>query len=225
MQFLNNLLTKSKVEVSRQAMQACEIIISEMGAELHDDLIQKLSVLRLHMDKIERSSFDPKDTQEAMIKMQADFQSIIDSVRRISRRLHPVHMDDDTFEKRIEMLCQNMETPGTIRIHVSFSGEFRSLPANTEIYLLRMIQELIHNSFRHSAAWHVWVRVAGEASLLKIEVEDDGSGFSKVGEFVARLKKKHNTLRMRAEAIGASIRYCNGQKGLLATIKIPYKSQ
>jgi signal transduction histidine kinase len=204
-----------------KAMEAWEAIISEMGAELHDDLIQKLSVLRLHMDKIERASYNAETTREVMIKMQSDFEAIVDSVRRISRRLHPVHMDDDSFEKRVEMLCQNLDTPGTVRIFATFEGQAPDLAPTTSIYLLRMIQELIHNSFRHSAAWHVWVRVVWDQKGLTIEVEDDGSGFSKIDEFVALLKKKHNTIRMRAEAIGASVKYKNGSKGLLALIKLP----
>jgi signal transduction histidine kinase len=210
----------SQSEVSK-AIEAWEAVISEMGAELHDDLIQKLSVLRLHMDKIERASYNAETTREVMIKMQSDFESIVDSVRRISRRLHPVHMDDDPFEKRVEMLCQNLDTPGTVRIFASFEGQAPKLNPTTSIYLLRMIQELIHNSFRHSAAWHVWVRVTSGQNDLKIEVEDDGSGFSKIEEFTALLKKKHNTIRMRAEAIGASVKYKDGSKGLLASIKLP----
>jgi signal transduction histidine kinase len=207
-------------KVSVKAMAACEAIMTQMGAEMHDDLIQKLSVLRLHMDKIERSSFDPKETQEAIIKMQADFQAIVDSVRRISRRLHPVHIDGDTFHQRLEMLCQNLDSPGTIRIHLTFEGEPKTLQPDVEIYLLRMVQELIHNAFRHSAAWHIWISTKWIKDHLVIEVQDDGSGFAKVNEFVGLLKKKHNTLRMRAEAIGASIKYCSGEKGLVATIKI-----
>ena len=201
-------------------MEACEAIMTQMGAEMHDDLIQKLSVLRLHMDKIERSSFDPKETRETIIKMQADFQAIVESVRRISRRLHPVHIEGDTFHQRLEMLCQNLDSPGTIRIQPSFDGEPKTLEPEVEIYLLRMVQELIHNAFRHSAAWHVWVRTKWLKDQLLIEVEDDGSGFAKVNAFVSLLKKKHNTLRMRAEAIGASIKYHSGEKGLVATIKI-----
>src|SRR5690606_20110509 len=99
--------------------EACEHIISEMGAELHDDLIQRLSILRLHLDKLERSVASPEETQHAIQQMQRDFQGITDAVRRISRRLHHSRMDDDSFEQNIEILCQNMDTPGALRIHVS----------------------------------------------------------------------------------------------------------
>jgi len=48
---------KQEAEISRQAMEACEQIISEMGAELHDDLIQRLSVFRLTRTGSGRSPF------------------------------------------------------------------------------------------------------------------------------------------------------------------------
>jgi signal transduction histidine kinase len=212
---------KFETEVSKQAMEACEQIISEMGAELHDDLIQKLSVLRLHLDRIERSSYSPGETQAIITRMQSEFQGITDTIRRISRRLLPVKMEDDTFEKSVEMICQNMDTSGALRIHTAAEGTSQHLPPTAEIYLKRMIQELIHNALRHSSAWHVWVTLKWHPAKLVIEVEDDGTGFSKVPEFITRLKKKHNTLRMRAEAIGAAIRYTAGKKGLLAVIEYP----
>ena len=207
-------------EASKDAMETCEVVLKEIGADLHDDLIQKLSVLRLHMDKIERSSYNPQETQQTLIKMQTDFQSIVDSVRRISRQLHPVHMQDDPFDKRVEVLCQNLDMPGTIRIYPSFEGEPLSLTETQQSYLLRMIQELIHNSFRHSSAWNLWVKIIWSPNSLIIKVEDDGSGFARLEEFVEMLKRKYNTLRMRAETIGASIKYQKGEQGLLAIIKL-----
>lgn len=209
------------IEVSKKSMEACEHIISEMGADLHDDLIQKLSALRLHLDKIERSSYDPEQTKTSVIKMQADFQGIVEAVRRISRRLHPIRMEGDTFKTQLQMLCVNMELPGSLRIETSFEGDLPLLDHMVENYLLRMIQELTHNAFKHSAAWTVKIRVTSKPDLLKIEVEDDGSGFSRVEEFIGRLRQKYNTLRMRADAIGAKVSYKSNGKGLLATIKLP----
>lgn len=221
MEFFKRLQRRAAIDHSRQSLAAFEAILSEMGAELHDDLIQKLSLLRLHLDKIERSSFDPKETQATVIRMQADFQHVVDSVRRIARRLQPVHMEGDDFQRRVEILCQTLDMPGTVRISQAFTGTPQALEPTTETYLLRIIQELIHNSFKHSAAWHVWIRVDWKKTELVVQVEDDGSGFSKIQEFIERLDKKHNTIRMRADAIGASVKYRSGEKGLLATIRLP----
>lgn len=222
---VNEATGKPSVEVSKRVMEACELIITEIGAELHDDLIQKLSVLRLHMDKLERSSYDPRETQETMIKMQADFEAIVESVRRISHLYHPVYSEGDSFNKRVEMLCQNLETHGTMRVQPVFNGEPRRLDSTTESYLLRMIQEMVHNAIRHASAWHIWVTLNWEEDHLRVRVADDGSGFTASAAFVDRLRKKYNTLRMRAESINAKMKYEQGDTGLIVTVSIDYASQ
>ena len=220
-------LFKSKAsfdaEVSHHAMELCEQIIEEMGAELHDDLIQKLSVFRLYIDRLERSKSDPAETESIITGMHADFQEVVQAVRRISRQLMPAQMDNDPFQKSISMLCQNMERPGAGTIHVEFSGTELAMSDQAEKYLIRIVQELIHNALRHSAAWHVYVRVIWKKAKLLLEVEDDGTGFSKINDAIAALKKKHNTLRMRSKVIGAKVRYREGERGLLARVSYKIK--
>jgi signal transduction histidine kinase len=200
-------------------MEACEHIISEMGAELHDDLIQKLSIFRLYLDRLERSKSDPSEIESLLLKMNVDYQEVVQSVRRISRRMLPVKMEGDSFQSGINLLCQNMERPGGSTIHFHPQGKEQHL---TELYLYRIIQELVHNALRHSSAWHVWVRLIWTERRLLIEVEDDGTAFSNIPEFISSLRKKHNTLRMRSHVIGAGIEYLQGSKGLLARVTYDY---
>ena len=163
---------KLETEIARRATEACEQIITEMGAELHDDLIQKLSIFRLCMDRLERSANDPAGTQALLIKMQSDFQEVAQSVRKISRQLMPVRMDDDSFQKGIEMLCQNM-LRGTEHVHFESEGVEQKIPSQSEAYLYRIVQELIHNAFKHSSAWHIWVRLKWSSGKLILEVEEE----------------------------------------------------
>ncbi len=210
--------TNFEAEVSKRAAEACEQIISEMGAELHDDLIQKLSVFRLYIDRMERASGDKAEIDSLSIKMRTEFDQVIHVVRNISRRLLPAKMEGETLDKILEMLCQNMEHPGTGHIHFENEGTAVPLAAQTERYIFRIVQELVHNAFKHSSAWHIWVRLKWHPDNLTIEVEDDGTGFSKIPEFIRRLKTKNNTLKLRASIIGANIDYSQGEKGLLARL-------
>ena len=207
-------------EVSRRVADACDQITSEMGAEIHDDLIQKLSIFRLYLDRLERAVNEPAEIERLSIAMRTDFENVIQSIRRISRQLMPVHTGG-SFEEEVQLLAQNMERPGAGNIHLSFKGEERSIASSDRLYILRIIQELIHNAFKHSAAWHIWVRVHWLQDVLIAEVEDDGAGFHKISEFIERLRKKNNTLKMRSQTLGASLTYHQGQKGLLA--KLEYK--
>lgn len=215
-------ISKKKIEdeIARRTAEACEHIISEMGAELHDDLIQKLSVFRLYIDRMERSSGDQAEIDSLSIKMRSEFEQVIRVVRNVSRRLLPAKMEGDTLDKSLQILCQNMEHPGTGHIHFENTGVPITLDPQTERYLFRIVQELIHNAFKHSSAWHIWVRLRWDPNRLLIEVEDDGTGFSKIPEFVERLKKKNNTLKLRTSIIGATINYTQGEKGLLARLSL-----
>ncbi len=215
-------ISKRKVEdeIAKRTAEACEHIISEMGAELHDDLIQKLSVFRLYIDRMERSSGDQAEIDSLSIKMRSEFEQVIRVVRNVSRRLLPAKMEGDTLDKSLQILCQNMEHPGTGHIHFENTGVPITLDPQTERYLFRIVQELIHNAFKHSSAWHIWVRLRWDPNRLLIEVEDDGTGFSKIPEFVERLKKKNNTLKLRTSIIGATINYTQGEKGLLARLSL-----
>ena len=222
--FLFKSKASFEAEVSRHSMELCEQIISEMGAELHDDLIQKLSVFRLYIDRLERSRSDSAEAESIITSMQADFQEVIQVVRRISRQLMPVKMNDDSLQKTISTLCQNMERPGAGTIHFETSGTEVRITSQAEVYIGRIVQELIHNALKHSSAWHVYVRLIWKKNKLILEVEDDGTGFSKISEAIASLKKKHNTLRMRSNVIGAKIKYREGNKGLLARISYRRKA-
>src|SRR5262245_143109 len=110
-------------EVSHQAMEICEHVISEIGAEVHDDLMQKLSIFRLYLDRLDRAKSDPSAIASLIISMNADFSEVVQSVRRISRQLHPVKMGGEPLGKCIAMLCQNMERPGTSTIHLETTGQ------------------------------------------------------------------------------------------------------
>ena len=212
---------KLEKEVSKRAADVCDQIISEMGAEVHDDLIQKLSVLGLYIDRLERSANNPEEIEALLISMRADFENVVQSVRRISRQLMPVRLEDASLQSSLELMCQNMERPGAGNIHFNSSGDHQIISILVQTHLHRIIQELIHNAFRHSAAWHVWVRMNWNPGHLILEVEDDGTGFQRMSEFIDTLRKKNNTLKMRSQVIGASITYHQGTKGLMARVIFP----
>ena len=131
----------------------------------------------------------------------------------------PEHTNHESLNTSIGLLCKSLERPGLGNIYFHTSGTELKIDQLSLSYLYRIVQELIHNAFKHSAAWHIWVRLTWQQQNLVIEVEDDGSGFNKISEFIERLRKKHNTLKLRSQVIGAAISYRHGERGLLARIE------
>lgn len=216
------IVSKKKwdTEVAQKAMEAVEQITNEMGAEIHDDLMHRLVVFRFYFDRIERELNDPEQMEVLVTEMKSEFQDVVQSVRKISRQLMPAKMEQENFTKSIHLLCLSMERPGAGHIHFESSGTEMPITEMTETYLSRIVQELIHNAFKHSSAWHIWVRMIWSPSHLTLEVEDDGTGFMQASEVVAQLNRKYNTLKMRAQAINARIHFENGANGLLARVSM-----
>ncbi len=207
--------------VSIRAAEFCEQVISEMGAELHDEIIQKLSSMSFYIERIERAANDPAEILNLVARMRSDFATMTQNVRTISQRLNPVHNTGDSFSNTIAQLCDLMQRPGNGHISFRSIGAEHPLSQLSFTYLYRIVQELIHNAFKHSAAWKVDVTVTWTKPALIIEVEDDGTGSTKVNDITSTLQSKRNTLQMRSQAINASIRYGKGKKGLLVKVEFP----
>jgi signal transduction histidine kinase len=117
-----------------------------------------------------------------------------------------------------------MERPGVANIHPELTEAELRISQRNYHFLLRIIQELIHNAQRHSSAWHIWVRIINQNNQLIIEVEDDGTPAG-LHHSIEVLKGKRNSLRMRAISIGATLAYQQSPNGgLLVKINFPLGS-
>lgn len=214
---------KWRMLVAQEAMEVVEQMANEMGAEIHDDLMHRLAIFKFFFERMDKEMHDPEAMLTLAAEMKMDFKDIIESVRRVSKQLFPAHMGQKTFTQSIHLLSLSMERPGMGHIHFSSDGHERAIAYQSEAYISRIVQELIHNAFKHSSAWHVWVKMHWTPERLIVEVEDDGTGFMETKDAIAKLNAKYNTLRMRADAINAKISYSTGDKGLRATLQYEIK--
>jgi signal transduction histidine kinase len=206
-------------KLSKLAAEACDSVMKEMSAEMHDSLVRKLSVFNLRVETLGRSSTDPV-VETQVIKMRVDIEQVTRIIKNIYHRLWPVREEGDTLVDRLERLLRDMEDPGVGHIHFTHQGEVADMDHQVETHILRIVEELVQNAFKHSYAWHVWIRLTWGPGTLTLEVEDDGTAFSKIPKIIRKLRKKNNTLKMRTQAIGTSIEFRPGKKGLLAKMKI-----
>ena len=126
-----------EAEISRSATDACDHLMIEMGAEIHDDLVQKLSVMKLYLEQLELySSLDP-GLEVTLISMRTEYDHISQSVKRISRQLMPARMEDESFSTTVELLCQNMENTRSANVHFIQVGFERPVPQTPRTMILR----------------------------------------------------------------------------------------
>lgn len=218
--------TKSHFEnqVSEKVAETAEYLMIQIGTEIHDDVIQRLSLMRFHIDNITRHIDNPVQIQKTIIEMTADFENAISSIRALSHRLMPSQFEHESLDTQIQEICRLFERSTRRVFHYSFSGFEKPLNTRIKLNLLRICQEIVQNSIRHSHAWNIWITLTWHDSTVDIEIEDDGTRVTKLNQIISELDIKNNSIRLRAKSIGATISYTIGRKGLLTKVKYNYEN-
>lgn len=100
-----------------------------------------------------------------------------------------------------------------------------SLPREAQRQLVRIIQEGVVNAARHGGGRAVSVRGAVEGQLIVLRIQDDGRGFSFLGEFDdAALRERRIgplSLKRRVWSAGGTVSVRSTREGSLVTIRLP----
>ena len=177
---LEEQVRKRTLEIRRlsgRIMQSQENERAAIARELHDELGQVLTALR--MDAVwlgKHLAEEDALARERALTMCELIDKTIDDVRGLAIRLRPGVLDDlglvealewytDEFKKRTNVTC-------------SFSASsLPPLPEHLATAAYRIAQEALTNVARHSSAGHVHVELAAEDGFLVLKVRDDGCGF------------------------------------------------
>ena len=156
-----------------------------LARELHDDTAQSLIALRQQVEMAQKLlDSDPQRAAARLVDVQALLIETLESVRRFSRDLRPIYLEDLGFLPALEMLARPREgtrassdQPPT-EIHFQTSGIVRRLPPEFELAAYRIVQEAINNVNQHARASQAWVHVRFEPEHLSLTIQDDGQGFA-----------------------------------------------
>ncbi|MDP2777926.1 MAG: histidine kinase, partial [Anaerolineales bacterium] len=149
---------------------------NRLARELHDDTIQAVIALKQRV-QLTQKSVKTQSGQEALGELESLAEETIQNLRRLTRALRPIYLEDLGLVTALEMLAR--ETSQTNHLEVDFhqSGRERRLSREVELALYRIAQEALNNVVRHAKAKGAALRI-GFDKETKLEVTDDGVGFS-----------------------------------------------
>ncbi len=196
--------------------------IQRIGADVHDDLIQRLSEQMLYVEQLTWVE-DIEHAQALAIKLKTNFRFVVSSVREISNTLLPSSIDSPSLVAALKDLSSKMEVPGVAYVSVESNGTEFKLDLKHQVHLVRIVQELVHNATKHSVCWHVWIRLTWTGHVLIIEVEDDGMR-EEESEKRFLSSRGFRTIRMRLRFIGGQLSFEKGVRGLKAIVRYPDNS-
>jgi signal transduction histidine kinase len=196
-----------------------------LARELHDDTAQALIALRHQVEMAQKLlPRDPDQAAERLGQVRILLAETVEGVRRFSRDLRPIYLEDLGFIPALEMLARS-DGQGP-HIHFDTAGAVRRLPPDLELAAYRVVQEALNNALQHAGASQVWVEVRFEDAHLVLSVRDDGQGFEAPALPDSLARRGHFGLmgiQERAMLYGGqlSIRSAPGQ-GTTVIVRMPY---
>lgn len=220
--------------LSRHLVEAQEVERLKLSRELHDGINQILSSAKLKIYNLEELAAAAKDSKrlEKPTREAKDLiEKTISEVRRISKNLRPITLDDLGIEASLQSLCQEFSERTRIEVTCDFDKFVKRLTPDIELALYRMLQEALHNIEKHSSASKVFVDLRKLKDVVEFRVRDNGRGFNleKYKESNKKMKRLGLIgMKERAEFVNGklSVRSSPG-KGTEISITIPliYKEQ
>lgn len=158
----------------------------EMARELHDDLGQQLTAIKLDLTWLQSRIREGREVEPAkMTQIRALVDNAIATVRRMSTELRPLVLDLGFGEAVNWLVGQYRERSDlTIELDLEMASWVRGSEFATALY--RVVQESLNNVTRHSGATWAAVRLVREGDYLVLEVADNGQGIPeqiRVGAF------------------------------------------
>ena len=209
-------LVNELVEARARVVIAREDERRRLRRDLHDDLAPTLAGLGLSAAVVETfSRAGDRRAADAATDLAGRLQSASRQVRDIAYNLRPPVLDDRGLVATIE---ETIATGGPPRVNVVAPTDRLDLSAAVEACALRIIQEAVINVRRHAAASCCEVSIIPEPDALRIEIVDDGIGFTEPRRAGIGMR----SMTERASEIGGSVSFrSEAGRGTRVSVRLP----
>ena len=193
-------LRRSKEELRELAALAQSVREQEksrIARELHDELGQSLTALKMDVIALRREvPADSKGMSERIARIEAMLNQTVAATRRISADLRPLMLDDLGLTAAVEWVVQEFTDRSHAECIVVTNGNLDLQdPHATAVF--RVLQESLTNIAKHANASRVDVLIERTAEQIHLRVQDNGDGFSLESP---RKRNSHGLLGVRERA-------------------------
>ena len=195
---------------------------SRMAREIHDTLAQDFVSVSLQLD-IASQMLRASKVEQATSQLEATRKLVKDGLEAARQSIWNLRANaaEGSLPTRLTTLMNryaDTEHPP----HLKIGGAYRKLAVGLEDDVLRIAQECLANTYRHSAATEVLVQLHYDPNMLRLNIRDNGRGFSPEA---AEQMDGHYGLRgmqERATSIGATLTIVSSPgEGTAVTLLLP----
>jgi len=167
--------TRQLKALSRRVLQAQEQERRRIAIELHDELGQSLTAIKINLQLSERFKGQaPADLNLESIRIVED---ALQQVRSLATALRPSMLDDLGLVPALQWLSDQAAQRGGFSVSFQYDAHSGRVASDIETVCFRIVQEALTNVTRHARASEVTIALRREHDELLLSVQDDGQGF------------------------------------------------
>jgi len=170
--------TEQLRELSARLQTVREEERTHVAREIHDELGQALTGLKMDVAWLQKHLDQPQPALLEKTQAMSDLIDIIvQAVRRIATELRPGILDL-SLVATIDWQLQEFETRSGIEGKLISAPEETTLDVDGATTVFRIFQEILTNVARHAQATQIEVSVEESATILTLQVQDNGRGIT-----------------------------------------------
>ncbi len=163
--------------LSQQLVRAQEEERKRLSRELHDEVGQVLTALRMELSRAERLRGSADGAFTACVaECKRLSESMVRTVRRLSMGLRPAMLDDLGLDAALNWHARDFLDRYHVPVNLILSEDLDKLAEPHRTCVYRVVQEALTNCARHAQATQIEVVVKDGTDGLTIEIKDDGVG-------------------------------------------------
>lgn len=164
--------------LSQQLVQAQEAERKSLSRELHDQVGQMLTALRMELASLGALRESAADFDRHLREAKTLAEQTLAAVRDLATGLRPAMLDDLGLGPALEWQGRDFARRSGIPVSVEIDGSLDGLPESHRTCVFRVVQEALTNCARHARARSIRVAVHGGPEKLSLMIQDDGVGLS-----------------------------------------------
>ncbi len=211
--------------LTSQILTAQESERKRISRELHDELGQCLTVLKMNLRAVGRQLPGTGAVKEELGGMSLYLDEVIEKVRRLSRALCPAILEDLGLVPALKYLSSEFSKYYDIRHDFALENLDHLFAKEAQTIIFRIFQEAMTNIAKHARATKVRLAIRESDGGVLFEVEDDGQGFEVVQVHGRRSMDQGlglAALDERAKMLGGSLKIRSRKgKGTRITCAVP----
>jgi two-component system sensor kinase FixL len=150
-----------------------------VSRELHDGIGQKLTLLRMQIDRMEEADVGSSSQGEGADRLREIVDAVAEHARDLSHQLHPSAVEHLGLVVALKKECDTVAKASGCEVHLR-SGEDvpRRPPLAAAMCLYRVAQEALQNAMKHSGGCDIDVSLTSVRGGVQLAVVDSGHGFA-----------------------------------------------